>query len=139
MRVFPDQLPADQPRQKTLQLISEGLQELGQYAHGNGIGMLLESHGELTRSDLLIQIMQPAQSPNVGLIWDIVNMWVDAQEAPAEVYINLKPYIRHIHVKDVRIVKGTHQYVPIGAAEAPLREAITALKIGNFDGYYSFE
>lgn len=139
VRVFPDQLPPDQPRQKTLQLISGGLQELGQYARGSGVGVLLESHGELTRSNLLIEIMQPAQSPNVGLVWDIVNMWVDAQEAPTEVYAKLKPYIRHIHVKDVRIVNGTHRYVPIGTGEAPLREAITALKNGKFDGYYSFE
>lgn len=139
IRVFPNQLPPDQNRTETLRLIGEGLLELGQYAKGSAVTVLLESHGELTRSDLLVPIMQSAMHPNVGLIWDIVNMWADAHESPALVYQALKPYIRHIHVKDVRIVAGTHQYVPVGTGEAPLREAIDALKAGGFAGFYSFE
>ncbi len=139
VRVFPDQLPPDQNRETTLQLISDGLLELGNYAKNSQVTVLLESHGELTRSDLLTQIMQAAKHPNVGLIWDIVNMWADAQEAPATVYGKLKPYIRHVHVKDARIVAGKPQYVLLGEGEAPLREAINALKAGRYDGYYSFE
>ncbi len=139
IRVFPDQLPPDQNREATLGLISEGLLELGNYAKNSSVTVLLESHGELTRSNLLTPIMQAAKHPNVGLIWDIVNMWVDAQEAPADVYRTLKPFIRHVHVKDLRLVGGKHQYVQIGQGEAPLREAINALKAGGYDGYYSFE
>ncbi len=139
VRVFPDQLPPDQNRQQTLRLISEGLLELGNYARSRSVTVLLESHGELTRSDLLAQIMQAADHPNVGLIWDIVNMWADAKERPGEVYHILKKYIRHVHVKDVRIVGGKHQYVPVGQGEAPLRPAIDALRAGGYDGYYSFE
>ncbi|NID10148.1 sugar phosphate isomerase/epimerase family protein [Fibrivirga algicola] len=139
VRVFPDSLPTDQNRDDTLRLISDGLLELGTYAKGSSVTVLLESHGELTRSNMLVQIMQAAKHPNVGLIWDIVNMWADASEAPAAVYQKLKPYIRHVHVKDVRIVAGKHQYVQIGQGEAPLRAAIDALKAGSYDGYYSFE
>ncbi|ARK10640.1 sugar phosphate isomerase/epimerase family protein [Fibrella sp. ES10-3-2-2] len=139
VRVFPDSLPTDQNRDDTLRLISDGLLELGTYAKGSSVTVLLESHGELTRSNMLVQIMQAAEHPNVGLIWDIVNMWADASEAPAAVYQKLKPYIRHVHVKDVRIVAGKHQYVQIGQGEAPLRAAIDALKAGSYDGYYSFE
>ena len=139
VRVFPDQLPPDQPREKTLQLISEGLLELGKYAKEKSVTVLLESHGELTRSDLLVQIFQSAKHPNVGLIWDIVNMWVDAKESPKMVYEKLQTHIRHVHVKDVRIVGDKHQYVLLGKGEAPLREAIDVLKEGSYGGYYSFE
>jgi sugar phosphate isomerase/epimerase len=139
VRVFPDQLPTDQDREATLKLISDGLLELGNYAKSGSVTVLLESHGELTRSDLLYQIMHAAEHPNVGLIWDIFNMWADAQESPALVYRKLKPYIRHVHVKDARIVAGKHQYVLLGEGEAPLREAISALKAGDYEGYYSFE
>jgi len=75
----------------------------------------------------------------VGLIWDIVNMWVDAQESSGVVYQKLRPYIRHVHVKDIRVVDGKHQYVLVGKGEAPLRAAIDTLKAGGYDGYYSFE
>ncbi|GAB3900690.1 sugar phosphate isomerase/epimerase [Larkinella knui] len=139
VRVFPDQLPADQSREATLQLISDGLLTLGDHAKNSSVAVLLESHGELTRSDLLIQIMQAAKHPKVGLIWDIFNMWADAHEAPAEVYQKLKPYIRHVHVKDARLANGKHQYVLLGQGDAPLREAIDSLKAGKYEGYYSFE
>lgn len=139
VRVFPDQLPPNQNRDETLRLIGEGLLELGTYAKGSGVTVLLESHGELTRSDLLVSIMQAATHPNVGLIWDIVNMWTDAHETPALVYKKLKPFIRHVHMKDVRIIAGKHQYVLLGEGEAPLREAVNTLKSGGYAGYYSFE
>ncbi|MBO0935533.1 sugar phosphate isomerase/epimerase [Fibrella sp. HMF5335] len=139
VRVFPDQLPPDQPRDLTLRLIGDGLLELGEYAKSRSVTVLLESHGELTRSDLLLPLMTAAEHPNVGLIWDIVNMWSDSHEAPAEVYQKLKKYIRHTHIKDARLENGKHHYVAVGKGEAPLREAITALVAGGYDGFYSFE
>jgi sugar phosphate isomerase/epimerase len=139
VRVFPDQLPADQNREQTLRLISDGLLELGRYAQEHAVTVLLESHGELTRSDLLTQIMTAADHPNVGLIWDVFNMWADSHEPPAGVYQKLKKYIRHTHIKDARIENDTHRYVAVGKGQAPLREAITALVAGGYTGFYSFE
>jgi sugar phosphate isomerase/epimerase len=139
VRVFPDQLPPDQNREQTLRLISDGLLELGTYAKGRAVTVLLESHGELTRSDLLTQIMTAADHPNVGLIWDVFNMWADSHEPPAMVYQKLKKYIRHTHIKDARIENEKHHYVAVGKGEAPLREAITALATGGYTGFYSFE
>lgn len=139
VRVFPDQLPPDQPRDQTLRLISDGLLELGTYAKTASVTVLLESHGELTHTDLLVPIMQAAKHPNVGLIWDIFNMWVDAHESPTAAYQALKPYIRHVHVKDARVTGDKHDYVLLGQGQAPLQEAIGALIKGGYQGYYSFE
>ncbi|MBO0929678.1 sugar phosphate isomerase/epimerase family protein [Fibrella aquatilis] len=139
VRVFPDQLSPDQNREQTLALISQGLLELGTYARSSGVSVLLESHGELTRTDLLLPLMQQAKHPHVGLIWDIVNMWVDAHEPVGDVYRALAPYIRHVHVKDAMLQAGKPRYVPVGQGEAPLREAIAALQAGGYNGYYSFE
>ncbi len=139
VRVFPDQLPPDQPRDLTLRLIGEGLLELGDYAKPRSVTVLLETHGELTRTDLLLPIMTAAEHPHVGLIWDVFNMWADSHEPPAEVYVKLKKYIRHTHIKDARLENGKHRYVAVGQGEAPLREAIGALVGGGYDGYYSFE
>lgn len=139
VRVFPDQLPPDQPRDQTLRLISDGLLELGTYAKAASVTVLLESHGELTHTNLLVPIMQAAKHPNVGLIWDIFNMWVDAHESPTTAYQALKPYIRHVHVKDARVAGSKHDYVLLGQGQAPLQEAISALQKGGYGGYYSFE
>ena len=139
VRVFPDDLPANQDRNETIDLIIKGLLELGNHAKGSNVTVLLESHGKVVGKDILHQIMQAAEHPHVGLIWDILNMWSVTKESPKEVHQKLKKYIRHIHVKDAILKDGKENYVQIGQGEAPLAEAITALVKGGYKGYYSFE
>ncbi|MFD1140733.1 sugar phosphate isomerase/epimerase family protein [Larkinella insperata] len=139
IRVFPNDLPKDQDRDKTINLISEGLLELGQYAQKGKTTVLLESHGQVIWKDVLLRIMKQADHPNVGLIWDIFNMWSVTKEPPADVYKTLQKYIRHTHIKDGNIVDGKPAYTLVGKGVAPLKEAIDALKAGGYKGYYSFE
>ncbi|TLU97292.1 TIM barrel protein [Dyadobacter luticola] len=139
VRVFPNDLPKDQDREQTINMIAEGLLELANYAKGKNVTVLLESHGEVIWKDMLLRIMKQAEHPNVGLIWDIFNMWSVTKEPPAEVYAALKKYIRHAHIKDGRLVDGKLAYTFIGKGEAPLTEAINALEGGGYKGYYSFE
>ncbi|CAG5000426.1 hypothetical protein DYBT9275_02461 [Dyadobacter sp. CECT 9275] len=139
IRVFPEDLPKDQERQQTIDLISKGLLELADYAKGSGVTVLLESHGQVVSKDILSEIMKAAEHRQVGMIWDIVNMWSVTKEAPAEVYAQLKKYIRHIHVKDAVWVEGKEKFVKIGEGIAPLTEAFKALQAGGYKGYYSFE
>lgn len=139
VRVFPDSLPKNQDREATIGLIGEGLLELGNYAKTGPVSVLLESHGEVVTTELLLRILRAAEHPRVGLIWDVFNMWSETGEAPAEVYRNLRPYVRHVHIKDGRSVNGKHVYTRVGQGEAPLREAIAALVAGGYDGYYSLE
>ncbi|GAB3267145.1 sugar phosphate isomerase/epimerase [Larkinella harenae] len=139
VRVFPNDLPKDQDREQTINLISDGLLELARHAKGSNVTVLLESHGEVIWKDVLLRIMKQAENPNVGLIWDIYNMWSVTKEPPAEVYSTLRKYIRHVHLKDGRRVDGKPQYTFLGKGEAPLQEAIGALRKGGYTGYYSLE
>ncbi|RDB02518.1 sugar phosphate isomerase/epimerase family protein [Runella aurantiaca] len=139
VRVFPNDLPKEQDRDKTIELIINGLLELGKYAEGKNVNVLLESHGKVVGKEILSQIMQAAKHPQIGLIWDVVNMWTVTKETPTEVHDKLKQYIRHVHIKDVKIVDEKLHYVRIGQGEAPLAEAITALEKNGYKGYYSFE
>ncbi len=139
IRVFPDDLPQNQDRNATIELIIKGLLELGNHAKGSNVTVLLESHGKVVEKDILYHIMQAAEHPHVGLIWDILNMWSVTKEPPKEVHQKLKKYIRHTHIKDAILKDGKEQYVFIGQGEAPLQEAITALVKGGYKGYYSFE
>ena len=139
VRVFPDDLPKEQDRNETIELIINGLRELGDYAKGSTVSVLLESHGKVVSKDILHQIMQNAENSHIGLIWDVWNMWSVTKEPPKEVHEKLKKYIRHIHIKDAKLIAGKEQYVPIGQGEAPLSEAIKALRKDGYKGYYSFE
>lgn len=139
IRVFPNDFPPDQEHKATIDLISKGLLELGDYAKGSGITVLLESHGQVVKTEDLEIIMKASEHEHVGLIWDIVNMWFVTKEAPATVYQKLKKYIRHTHIKDLNIVNGKEQYTLLGKGEAPIFEGIDALREGGYKGYFSFE
>ncbi len=139
IRVFPNQLPKDRDRQESLNLIIEGLRELGDYASDKNVVVLLESHGELIYKKDLVTVMEGAASPHVGLVWDICNMWIATKEPPDEVYAALKPYIRHTHIKDLKLIDGKEEYVLLGTGIVPIFQAIDLLYKNNYPGYYSFE
>lgn len=139
IRVFPNNLPKDKDRNATIDLIIQGLVELGNYANGKNVKVLLESHGELVYIADLQHIMQSVSNNNVGMVWDIVNMWSVTKELPAQVYASLKKYICHTHIKDLKVIDGKEQYTFLGSGEMPIFEAIDILYNGGYKGYYSFE
>ena len=139
VRVFPNEIPKSADRQQTLDLIAKGLNELGEYAKGTKVSVLLESHGEVIYKKDLKYIMETAGHEHVGLVWDICNMWSVTKESPAEVYAALSPYIRHTHIKDLEIVNGKEKYVLLGKGVVPIFNAIDILHRHHYSGYYSFE
>ena len=86
IRVFPNNFPKEQERNETIDLIVKGLLELGNYAKDTGVTVLMETHGDLVQSAEIEKIMQSASHPNVGLVWDMVNMWSVTKE-PRHRYI----------------------------------------------------
>ncbi|HKZ66844.1 MAG TPA: sugar phosphate isomerase/epimerase family protein [Chitinophagaceae bacterium] len=139
IRVYPNGFPKGQGRSATIGLIIKGLLELGDYAKGKNVSVLMETHGEVVKIADLEEIMQAAEHPNVGLVWDASNMWTVTKEPPAEAWKRLKKYIHHTHIKDAMLVDGKPQYKLLGQGEVPIFEAIDALSKGGYKGYYSFE
>lgn len=139
IRVFPNNFPKDKEKNVTIDLITKGLLELGDHAKDSGVSVLIESHGDLVKINDLEIVMQAATHPNVGMIWDIANMWTITRESPVKAYERLKKYIRHTHIKDAKIVEEKIAYTMLGRGEIPVFDAINALKKGGYKGYYSFE
>lgn len=136
VRVFPNRIPADQPRVEVLARIREGMRALAEYAEPSGVGILLESHGDVTDSATLVEIMGSIDAPNVGLLWDVANMSMAHGEDPAEVYERLAFCIRHVHLKDA---DSSGRYVLTGTGVIPLQAAIKALVADGYPGWFCFE
>lgn len=140
VRVFPNNLPKDQSRSGTIELIIKGLQELSHFAKGSGVTVLLESHGDVVYIADLEKILNDVGSNRVGLIWDVTNMWHITKEPPLEVYQRLGKFIRHVHLKDGIVnAEGKLNYVLFGKGEMPVGEAVEILFKNNYKGHYSFE
>lgn len=139
IRVFPNNFPKDMEKQATMELITKGLQELGNYAKDSGVMVLMETHGDLVYTADIEAVMQATNNENVGLVWDISNMWTITKEQPAMMYEKLKKYIMHTHIKDAKLNDGKLQYVFLGRGDVPIINAINILKQDNYKGFYSFE
>ena len=126
-------------KSKAIELIAKGLKELGEYAKGKNVMVLMETHGDAVRTEDLLKIMQLADHKQVGLVWDICNMWTITKESPEEMYKSLKKYIHHTHIKDAKMENNTPHYVFLGKGEVPIFEAIDILRKDKYKGYYSFE
>ena len=139
IRVFPNNLPNNEKRNEVIELIEKGLLELSNYAQNSNVTVLMETHGDVLRTDELIRIMEATKSTHVGLVWDIINMWSVTKEPPAAVYNQLKKYIKHVHIKDLKLIDNKEKYVLLGKGDSPIFEAIDALYNGGYKGFYSFE
>jgi sugar phosphate isomerase/epimerase len=139
VRVFPNNFQKDREKQATIDLISKGLLELAEHAKGSSVSVLMESHGDFVKIEDLEKVMQQATHQQVGMIWDITNMWAITKEAPTLAYEKLKKYIRHTHIKDAKLVDGKINYTLLGKGDIPIFEAIDILVKNNYKGYYSFE
>jgi sugar phosphate isomerase/epimerase len=139
VRVFPNLFPKELEKNATMDLITKGLLELADHAKDSDVSVLIESHGDLVKTEDLEKIMADAENPQVGMIWDVTNIWSVTKDPPVIVYERLKKYIRHTHIKDAKIVDGKINYVFLGQGDVPIFEAIDALAKGGYRGYYSFE
>ncbi|MEO6327562.1 MAG: sugar phosphate isomerase/epimerase family protein [Ginsengibacter sp.] len=139
IRVFPNNFTKEQERNETIDLIVKGLLELGNYAKETGVTVLMETHGDLVQSADIENIMQLVGHPNIGIVWDMVNMWSVTKEPLAQVYAKLKKYIHLTHIKDLKFIDGKEQCALLGRGDTPILEAVDILAKDGYKGYYSFE
>ena len=122
VKVRPNGLPKDVPKEVTIRNIAGCLRELGDFSRGYGIEIWMEVHGKDTQvPQVAAAIMEATRHPNVGLCWnsnptDVVNGSVKAS------FDLLRRWIRNCHINEL-----TSGY--------PYREFFTLLERTNYDRY----
>jgi len=139
VRVFGDKFDPAQPRQATIDRVVAGLRELGQYARGSQVTVILESHGDFYDSPTLLQVMKGAEMPTVGLLWDAYHTYTSGKEDPASTFKQLGSYVRHTHLKDSVPAGQEEHYVLTGTGTVPVKKTVKVLVDGGYRGYYNFE
>jgi sugar phosphate isomerase/epimerase len=139
VRVFGNKYVPDEAREVTLARIAAGLRELGDYAKGKRVTVIIESHGDFTDSPTLLELMKRADSPNVAILWDAHHTFVSGKEQPEDTVRQLGKYIRHTHLKDSVPAGNDRRYVLTGTGEVPVKRQIAALSRIGYQGFYNFE
>jgi sugar phosphate isomerase/epimerase len=142
VRVFGKSSDSDQPAApdaSLMKLVEAGLHELGTYAGSRNVTVLIESHDDFTSAAVLKEVLERADSPHVGLLWDAFHTFATSNESPEATVNALMPWIRHTHLKDAVGVGPNRKYVLTGRGNIPIRRQIEVLYHAGYKGYYCFE
>ena len=140
VRMFGDSIPAGEPREEVLKRVTEGFRAMAEHARPAGVTVLIESHGDFTRSRDLHQILTRVDSPHFALLWDAHHTFVAGGEAPADTWARLGGFVRHTHLKDsVPASDKPRRYVLLGQGQVPVKEQVAVLARAGYGGLYCLE
>src|SRR2546428_3473245 len=123
VKVRPNGLPPEVPKEKTLEQIGKSLRELGEFGAGHGIQIRLEVHGKDTSHVPNIKtIMDVAGHKNVGVCWNSNQTDLDGEGFDHNFNL-VKDKIFSVHMRDLFL------------EEYPFRKLLGRLNEIGFTGY----
>lgn len=139
IRVFGDKIPDRNNESEILKRIAAGLNELGDYAKGKDVSVLIETHGDFSTGESMLKLLKHVTSKGVGVLWDVTNGYVDFGEPIAVTFNKLSSYIKHTHLKDAKGKYPNAKLCLFGQGELSAGEMISLLKSAGYDGWLSLE
>ncbi len=139
IRVFGNEIPDKSRKAETIKQIASSLDELGNYTKGTGVTVLIETHGDFSTGDAMLELLQQITSKNVDVLWDVTNAYVEFDE-PIDVTFNkLSSRIKHSHIKDAKGRVPDAKLCMIGKGDLSVKQMVDLLKSIGFDGWLSLE
>jgi sugar phosphate isomerase/epimerase len=142
IRVFGGQFPIGLAHAAAVERAAERLRRLGDYAASRGVAVLLETHDDFTDPALLRRVMEAADHPGVGVLWDVHHPFRILGQPVETAYKLLAPWLRSVDLKDSipdAAAPLGYRYVPIGDGDVPIGAALGCLRAGGYDGFLTFE
>jgi len=123
VKVRPNGLPKEVPKEKTLEQIGKSLREIGEFAAGHSVQIRLEVHGsETSQVPNIKTIMDVADHKNVGVCWNSNQSDLDGEGFDHNFNL-LRSKIFTVHMRDLYL------------DEYPFRKLLTGLNESGFTGY----
>ena len=139
VRMFGDRIPEGETKDEVMKRVVEGFRTMADYARPAGVTVLIESHGDFTRSADIEGILTSVASPQFALLWDAHHSFVAGKEQPADTFAKIGKWARHTHLKDSKPQGADRRYVLVGAGEVPVKEQVRVLAAAGYKGLYCFE
>jgi sugar phosphate isomerase/epimerase len=109
------------------------------YAAKANVTILMESHGDFTRSADIRAVHEGVASSAFAILWDAHHTFAAGGEAPADTWSALGTWVRHTHLKDSRPDGKERRYVLTGSGDVPVKTQVDVLAKAGYKGYYCFE
>ena len=119
--------------------VIERLSQLLEMAQGHPVVLLHENerriYGDIPRR--CADIFQSLPSDQLRMTFDPANFVMDDVRPFSDAYELLKDYIEYVHIKDATM--ETKTIVPAGEGDGEVKQVLSALKAGGYDGFLSLE
>ncbi|MBQ9079898.1 MAG: sugar phosphate isomerase/epimerase [Clostridia bacterium] len=136
IRVFGNRITGE--RNECITRVGQGICELCRYAADKNVTVLLEVHGDFNTVENLVPVLNILNGhPNFGLIWDIAHTHRVYGRRWREFYDVMKPYIRHVHVKDLS--DGDGGLTLPGKGDIPIIPIMKKMLDDGYGGFFSLE
>lgn len=119
--------------------VGNNLIELADYAEGRNVDVLIETNGVFADSNTMLKLLKKVSKPNVGILWDVHHPYRYMNEKIEDTYNKLKPFIKHIHLKDSVMCDGKVNYKMMGHGDVPILDVLKLLKNDNYLEFISLE
>ena len=139
IRIFGDKIPDPDKAQETFALIVKGINTICAYAAPKGVVCLMETHGDFASLETLNPIIKGIEWDNFGIIWDVGHTYKVYGNDVSEFLDQMWSYIKHVHIKDLKMVDGQLELCMIGDGVVPIPELVEALQLRGFEGFISLE
>ena len=108
-----------------------------------GMELLLEADPSVTTTNhrMLRELIEETGCPNLGAIYDPGNdIWDPEGEKPfPDGWNEIRPYVRHIHIKDAVMTPEGAQAVKVGSGSVPFLPLLREVKRSGYQGFLSLE
>ncbi|MDR0475631.1 MAG: sugar phosphate isomerase/epimerase [Treponema sp.] len=138
IRVFGGPVPEGRTMEETVKSDIEGYTLAKPIATAAGVTLLFETHDSFSASTGMLPLVK-GLGDGFGVVWDVLHP-LRFGENIEDTWKNLKPYIKHIHIKDSTVYTETDfDFQLCGEGKVPIPQIVKLLESGGYDGYLSFE
>ncbi len=102
-------------------------------AQANNVNILIETKGELSNTQKVLDIISALGSANIRVCWDIRQTYFVGKESADKTIQTLGAYVAYVRIGDMKDGKS----VLIGEGELTVKDFISALRSLNYDGFIS--
>ena len=102
-----------------------------------GVILLIETTGIYASTAKLCDLLNHFASDNLAALWDVHHTYRFGEETPEESIRNLGAYVKHVHIRDSRLIGKEVRYCLMGEGDVPIEETLFALRSINYEGFLS--
>lgn len=105
-----------------------------------GVTVLMESHDTVSSTSEVMDLLDRAKHPSLGVLWDAAHSLMRTDETAAEGWARVRDRVGYLHLKDEHPMQGDKKILCLpGEGIVPLTEIHSITRTSGFSGWYCLE